>query len=114
MADQASRGGGLLGPDEIRSALGTRPGWSGDPAVIMRTVSLPSFPEAIAVVGRVAEVAEELDHHPDIDIRWRDLTFRCATHSAGGVTARDLDLAARIDEIVAAAGGRDPDDAGGG
>jgi len=52
-------------------------------------------------------VAEELDHHPDIDIRWRNLTFHCATHSAGGVTARDLDLAARIDEIIAAAGGQD-------
>lgn len=103
----------LLGTDEVRSALGTRPGWSGDTTGIIRTVSLPSFPEAIAVVNRVAGVAEELDHHPDIDIRWRNLTFRCATHSAGGVTARDLDLAARIDEIVAAAGGRDPDAGGG-
>jgi 4a-hydroxytetrahydrobiopterin dehydratase len=97
----------LLEPDEVRSALGTRPGWSGDQAGISRTVALPSFPEAVAVVDRVAAVAEELDHHPDIDIRWRNLTFRCATHSAGGVTGRDLDLAARIDEIVAAAGGQD-------
>jgi 4a-hydroxytetrahydrobiopterin dehydratase len=97
----------LLEPDEVRSALGTRPGWAGDPSGIARTVALPSFPEAVAVVDRVAVVAEELDHHPDIDIRWRNLTFRCATHSAGGVTARDLDLASRIDEIVAAAGGRD-------
>ncbi|MPZ25995.1 MAG: 4a-hydroxytetrahydrobiopterin dehydratase [Micromonosporaceae bacterium] len=97
----------LLEPDEVRSALGTRPGWTGDPAAISRTVAFPSFPEAVAVVDRVAVVAEELDHHPDIDIRWRNLTFHCATHSAGGVTARDLDLAARIDEIVAAAGGRD-------
>lgn len=104
----------LLGPDAVRSALETRPGWSGDPTAITRTVALPSFPEAIAVVDRVAEAAEELDHHPDIDIRWRRLTFRCATHSAGGVTARDLELAGRIDEIVAAAGGRDLDDAGGG
>jgi len=104
----------LLEPDEVRSALGTRPGWSGDPTVIVRTVAFPSFPEAIAAVDRVAVVAEELDHHPDIDIRWRNLTFRCATHSAGGVTARDLDLAARIDEIVAEAGGRDVAGAGAG
>lgn len=97
----------LLGPDEVRSALATRPGWAGDTAVIRRTVELPSFRAAIAVVDQVAEVAEELDHHPDIDIRWRTLTFHCATHSAGGVTGRDLDLAARIDEIVAAGGGRD-------
>ena len=57
------------------------------------------------MVDRVAEVAEELDHHPDIDIRWRTLTFACATHSAGGVTAKDLTLAARIDEIVRSAAG---------
>jgi 4a-hydroxytetrahydrobiopterin dehydratase len=103
----------LLEPDEIRSALGTRPGWSGDTSEISRTVAFPSFPAAIAAVDRVAAVAEDLDHHPDIDIRWRNLTFHCATHSAGGVTGKDLDLAARIDEIVAAAGGRDASDAGG-
>ena len=95
----------LLGPDEVRSALAARPGWAGDPEAIRRTVELPSFRAAIAVVDQVAEVAEEMDHHPDIDIRWRTLTFHCATHSAGGVTRRDLDLAARIDEIVAAVGG---------
>jgi 4a-hydroxytetrahydrobiopterin dehydratase len=105
----------LLGPDDVRSALATRPGWSGGPGAISRTVKLPSFPDAVAVVDRVAEVAEEMDHHPDIDIRWRTLTFRCATHSAGGVTARDLDLAGRIDRIVAEAGGADAGgaDAGG-
>jgi 4a-hydroxytetrahydrobiopterin dehydratase len=101
----------LLEPDEVRSALGTRPGWTGDPSAIFRTVALPSFPEAIRVVEQVAEVAEELDHHPDIDIRWRKVTFRCTTHSAGGVTHKDLDLAGHIDQIVAAAGGLD---AGGG
>jgi 4a-hydroxytetrahydrobiopterin dehydratase len=97
----------LLDPEELRSALTTRPGWSGDASTITRTVTFPSFPEAIAAVDRVAVVAEELDHHPDMDIRWRDVTFHCATHSAGGVTGSDLDLAARIDEIVTAAGGRD-------
>lgn len=97
----------LLQPGEVRSALETRPGWSGDATAISRTVELPSFPAAITVVDRIAEIAEELDHHPDIDIRWRRLTFHCATHSAGGVTARDLDLADRIDETVAVNGGRD-------
>ena len=45
-----------------------------------------------------------MDHHPDIDIRWRKVTFTCSTHSAGGVTSKDIDLARRIDEIIAAAG----------
>jgi 4a-hydroxytetrahydrobiopterin dehydratase len=92
-----------LTADQIDAALSGLDGWAGDPAGIRRTAELPSFPAAIAVVDRVAEVAEELDHHPDIDIRWRTLTFSCVTHSAGGVTGNDITLAGRIDEIVRAA-----------
>jgi 4a-hydroxytetrahydrobiopterin dehydratase len=88
---------------EIDAALSGLDGWTGDQAGLHRTAELPSFPAAIAVVDRVAEVAEELDHHPDIDIRWRTLTFSCVTHSAGGVTGKDVTLAGRIDEIVRAA-----------
>jgi 4a-hydroxytetrahydrobiopterin dehydratase len=90
----------LLDDNAVRGALETLDGWTGDPKEITRTVKLPTFPAAIAVVDRVAEVAEQLDHHPDIDIRWRTLVFHCATHSAGGVTERDVDLARRIDGIV--------------
>ena len=90
----------LLDDDQIRAGLTALGGWTGDSQAITRTVKLPTFPDAIAVVDRVAVVAEQMDHHPDIDIRWRTLTFRCATHSAGGVTERDLELARRIDEIV--------------
>jgi 4a-hydroxytetrahydrobiopterin dehydratase len=93
----------LLSSDQITAALAGLTEWSGDEQGLRRTVSLPSFPTAISVVDRVAEVAEELDHHPDIDIRWRTLTFTSATHSAGGVTVKDVELAGRIDSIVAAA-----------
>jgi len=92
----------LLSADEVASGLADVNDWSGDTSGITRTISLPTFPAAIDVVDRVAMVAEELDHHPDIDIRWRKLTFECSTHSAGGVTAKDFALASRIDEIVAA------------
>lgn len=102
----------LLGADEVRSALDSRPGWSGDPARISRTVAFRSFPEAIGAVDRVAVLAEEMDHHPDIDIRWRNITFHCTTHSVHGVTRRDLTLADRISEVVDEAGGRDADQAG--
>jgi 4a-hydroxytetrahydrobiopterin dehydratase len=95
----------VLDNDAIARAIGGLDGWSGNRDAITRNAELPSFPAAIAVVDRVALVAEEMDHHPDIDIRWRRLTFRCATHSAGGVTELDLRLAKRIDEIVAAARG---------
>jgi 4a-hydroxytetrahydrobiopterin dehydratase len=95
---------GVLDADGLRDALAGLDGWTGDSAAITRTAELPGFTAAIAVVDRVASVAEEMDHHPDIDIRWRTLTFRCATHSIGGVTQRDIELARRIDEIVGGAG----------
>jgi 4a-hydroxytetrahydrobiopterin dehydratase len=84
----------LLSAESVREAVAVLDGWEGGPAAIVRTVGLRSFPAAISVVDRVAEVAEAMDHHPDIDIRWRTLTFRCVTHSAGGVTNR-------IDRILA-------------
>lgn len=90
----------LLSGDTVAAMLKNLAGWSGDTKEIARTVELSSFPAAIQVVNRVAEVAEEMDHHPDIDIRWATLTFRCATHSMGGVTERDLALAERINAIV--------------
>jgi 4a-hydroxytetrahydrobiopterin dehydratase len=90
----------VLDAGGVRDGLAGLDGWTGDTGAINRTVKLPSFPAAIGVVDRVAAVAEELDHHPDIDIRWRTLTFRCATHSAGGVTQKDITLAKRIDQIV--------------
>jgi 4a-hydroxytetrahydrobiopterin dehydratase len=93
----------LLSADEVATQLGTIANWTGDTSELTRTVALSSFPAAIAVVDQVAVVAEQLDHHPDIEIRWRTLVFTCATHSAGGVTAKDFELAARIDQIVAAA-----------
>jgi len=86
--------------DGLRAALAGLDGWAGDPSAISRTAELSSFPAAIGVVDRVAAVAEQLDHHPDIDIRWRRLTFTLSTHSDGGVTPKDIDLARRIDTIV--------------
>lgn len=90
----------LLDAEAIRAGLAGMPEWTGNTEVIVRTAELPSFADAIAAVNRVAAVAEDLDHHPDIDIRWRTVTFRCATHSAGGVTERDFALARRIDDIL--------------
>jgi len=91
----------VLTKDDLATRLATVDGWSGDARAITRTVELPTFLAAIEVVDRVAEVADAMDHHPDIDIRWRSLTFTCSTHTAGGVTEKDLELAHRINEIVA-------------
>ena len=93
----------LLSADGVANAIGELADWTGDPSAITRTAALPSFPAAIDVVDQVAVVAEEMDHHPDMDIRWRNVTFVCSTHSAGGVTEKDIALAKRIDAIIAEA-----------
>jgi 4a-hydroxytetrahydrobiopterin dehydratase len=92
----------LLSADEVSSALSGMSGWTGTTEAIARTVEAPDFPAAIALVNRVAEAAEAADHHPDIDIRWRNVTFTLATHSAGGVTDKDVAMARRIDELSGA------------
>lgn len=93
----------LLSDAEITAALADLDGWERDGDAIVRTAELPSFRAAIAVVDRVAEDAEDRDHHPDIDIRWRTLTFRLSTHSEGGLTSKDTTLAKQIDSRVAEA-----------
>ena len=93
-----------LSPDEIAAALHGLPEWSGDADALHRTVELPSFREAVAAIVAIAGVAEELDHHPDVDLRWRTLHLTLATHSAGGVTEFDLELARRIDALLPSTG----------
>jgi 4a-hydroxytetrahydrobiopterin dehydratase len=90
----------LLGDDAIDQGIAGLTGWRRDGDALVRTVELDDFPQAIEVVDRVAEMAERDNHHPDIDIRWRTLTFRCSTHSAGGITAQDLALADDIDSTI--------------
>jgi 4a-hydroxytetrahydrobiopterin dehydratase len=89
-----------LSPDEVSAALHGLPLWSGDGEGLSRTVELPSFRDAVAAIVAVADVAEEMDHHPDIDLRWRTLHIALSTHSAGGVTDLDLQLARRIDALL--------------
>ncbi len=89
-----------LSPDELAVALSGLPLWSGDGEGIRRSVELPGFPDAVAALVRMAFVAEQLDHHPDVDLRWRTLHLTLVTHSAGGVTELDLELARRIDALL--------------
>jgi 4a-hydroxytetrahydrobiopterin dehydratase len=89
-----------LSDDEVSAALSGLPLWSGDGDGLRRTVELPSFRDAVAAIGAIADVAEEMDHHPDIDLRWRTLHLALVSHSAGGVTELDLELARRIDALL--------------
>lgn len=91
----------LLSQEEIDRALERElPKWRQDGDAITRSVEAPSFMDGIRLVQQVAEVAEELDHHPDIDIRWTTITFTLSTHSAGGLTMKDLRLASDIDRLA--------------
>jgi 4a-hydroxytetrahydrobiopterin dehydratase len=74
--------------------------WIDSQGALERTFELPSFPESIAFVNRVAEMAEEANHHPDIAVSYRKVTLRWTTHSAGGITDRDYELATRTNELV--------------
>ncbi len=88
-----------LSPDELSGALRELPSWSGDTGGIRRTIELPSFQDAVAAIVSIADIAEEMDHHPDMDLRWRTVHVNVVTHSAGGVTDLDLQLARRIDTL---------------
>jgi 4a-hydroxytetrahydrobiopterin dehydratase len=92
---------GLLTSDQLDETLRTKlTGWRVDDGVLARSVQADSFLAGIRLVDAVAAAAEEHDHHPDIDIRWTTVTFRLSTHSAGGITAKDVDLAAEIDRLA--------------
>ncbi len=89
-----------LSADQVSTGLRELPQWSGDENGLRRTAELPSFRDAVDAIVRIADVAEEMDHHPDIDLRWRTLHLHVVTHSAGGVTDNDLELARRIEALL--------------
>jgi len=88
---------------ELADGLERLPEWTHDGDSIRRTVAMEDFRAALALVNRVADAAEAANHHPDIEIaQYRRVTFRLTTHAAGGLTMRDLELAAEIDRLAAA------------
>jgi 4a-hydroxytetrahydrobiopterin dehydratase len=86
-------------PCDILVVVGVPEGWREVDSALTREFSFAEFIEAIAFVQRVATLAQAEDHHPDIDIRFKRVTLRWSTHSAGGVTERDRELAARSAEL---------------
>ena len=94
---------GLLTATEIQQALAGMPGWERVGDAIVRQYSLEGgFMGSVAFVNRLAEVAEAADHHPDLAISWNRVTVTLSTHSEGGITDRDVALAAEADRLAAA------------
>ena len=90
----------LLSDIAIQRELGSLPGWSRRGGVLQKSYAFPTFMAAVAFVNRVAEAAEALDHHPDLDIRYTKVACALSTHSAGGITQLDLDLARRMEALA--------------
>jgi 4a-hydroxytetrahydrobiopterin dehydratase len=91
----------LLTEGERRAFLSSHAGWTLEGEEVVRTFPFSDFGEAMGFVTRVGLAAQAADHHPDIDVRWNKVTLRLSTHSAGGLTGLDRDLAAEIDGFVA-------------
>ena len=90
----------VLSDDEISTGLASLAGWFREGDAIEKTFELPSFPDAIAFVTRVGFLAEAANHHPDLDVRWRKVKVSLSSHDAGGITAKDLDLAGEIEAVA--------------
>ena len=92
---------------ELTAALADLPGVAtGAVGSLTVSVQAPSFPEAVRLIGLVADQAEALNHHPDVDLRWTTVVFTLASHSTGAVSGLDLELARRILAAAAEVGAR--------
>lgn len=91
----------VLTDTEIQQALTSLNGWQRHGTAIQRVFRFPDFKAAMKFVNKVAETAEQANHHPDIDIRYNTITLALVSHDSGGVTQRDVRMAETINKITA-------------
>ncbi len=89
----------LLSDIEIQRELGTLSGWTRRGNVLVKTYTFATFPAAIDWVRRAADLAEAMNHHPDLDIRYARVTATLSTHDSGGITTKDLALARGLEGL---------------
>ena len=92
--------GTRLTDSEIRTALAGLPGWAQNGSAIERRFEFPDFVKAMEFVNRIAKAAEEANHHPDIAVSYNRVSLILISHDSGGVTQRDIKMAARINQIA--------------
>jgi 4a-hydroxytetrahydrobiopterin dehydratase len=90
----------LLDDGQVRDALAGLDGWERDGDTIVKQFQRASFPDAIAFVVRIGFLAEAANHHPDLDVRWRNVRVALSTHDAGGITEKDVSLAREIEGVA--------------
>lgn len=94
----------LLSDEEITRQLGELPGWRRDGVSLVTSYDAPDFPAAVRLIVEAGDEAEQMGHHPDVDLRWKVTRWRLSTHSAGGLTQLDIELAHRISRAAATLG----------
>ena len=90
----------LLSDDEIDSRLGDLDGWRREGDALRCEFKFDDFRGSIDFVNRITEPAEEMNHHPDLAVSWNKVTVTLSTHSEGGITENDFELASRIDSLA--------------
>ena len=90
----------VLSNSEIHEALGSLPGWTHNGIAIQRIFQFSDFKAAMAFVNKIADAAEQANHHPDIDIRYDKVTMSLVSHDSGGITRRDIRMAERINQVA--------------
>jgi 4a-hydroxytetrahydrobiopterin dehydratase len=89
-----------LGDSEIEARLAEHPGWERHGSTIRKSFECGDFVGSVNLVQRLVEPAEAMNHHPDLEISWDTVVVSLSTHSDGGVTAADFELAAKIDALA--------------
>lgn len=89
-----------LSGDEARARLSKLNGWQIEDGQLQKTFQFKFFRGSLDFVNRIGELAERAEHHPDIDIRYNRVRLSLSTHDAGGLTAKDFDLAAQADKAI--------------
>lgn len=89
----------LLSDSEIEAKLGELSGWERDGEAIAKTFERGDFVGSVRFVEGIVEPAEEMNHHPDLEVSWNKVKVSISTHSEGGLTASDFELAAKIDAL---------------
>jgi len=89
-----------LGDQELKEAVAKLSGWRLEDGKLLRDFAFADFVAAMTFVNKIAEVAESVGHHPDIDIRYNKVRLGLVTHDAGGITAKDVEMAGRLSQNV--------------
>ena len=90
----------VLTDSEVQNALNSLPGWQRNGIAIQRSFEFADFKAAMQFVNKIADAAEQANHHPDIDIRYNKVIMALVSHDSGGVTQRDVRMANKINEIA--------------